>query len=138
VGAATTVATWTAEPLDPPNDDTTAVRGPRLGDGPENVTVRDVDVAAVTVTAPLLKTTVLADGVDASNPVPAIVNVAAFAARLAVLDVTVGADGGGGDGPGGGGPGGDCGDGAAAAVNGPTCANLAVGTATLACVLSAV
>jgi hypothetical protein len=105
VGAATTVATCTAAPLDPPNDVTTAVRAPTLGDD-ENVTVRDVGVAAVTVPMPLLRTTVLADGVDASKPVPAIVNVAAFWARFAELKVTVGADGGVGVGPGGVGPGG--------------------------------
>jgi hypothetical protein len=65
-----------------PNDVTTAVRGPRPG-GEENVTVKDVGVAAVTVPAPLLRTTVLAAGVDASKPVPAIANVVAFWARLA-------------------------------------------------------
>ncbi len=57
----------------------------------ENVTVSDVAVAAVTVpTAPLLNVTTLLAAV-VLKLVPAIVSVAALGARLAVLDVTVGA-----------------------------------------------
>lgn len=54
------------------------------------VTVSDVEVAAVTVpTAPLLNATVLLAAVEL-NPVPVIVTVEAFAAKLAVALVTVG------------------------------------------------
>lgn len=57
----------------------------------ENVTVSDVAVAAVTVPiAPLLKVTTFSSGV-VLKLVPAMVIVAAFAARFAVLAVTVGA-----------------------------------------------
>lgn len=56
----------------------------------ENVTVRDVVVAVVTVpVTPLLKTTVLRDATG-SKPRPLIVIVAEFAPRFAVLLVTVG------------------------------------------------
>ena len=56
----------------------------------ENVTVRAVAVAAVTVpTAPLLNTTVLLAAV-VSNPKPFIVNVEDPANRSAVLLVTTG------------------------------------------------
>jgi len=56
----------------------------------ENVTVSEVVVAAVTVpTAPLLKATVLFAAV-ALKPVPVMVTVDAFAARLLVELVTVG------------------------------------------------
>ena len=95
VGAATTVATWTAVPLDPPKDVTTAVSDPRLVGCVDNVTVKDVVVAEVTAPkAPRLNATVLADGVVASKPLPAMVSVGAFLARLAVLMVTVGGVGG--------------------------------------------
>lgn len=54
---------------------TTAVRLPAEAGFVENVTVSDVDVAAVTVpTAPLLKTTELLEAV-ASKPKPSIVIV---------------------------------------------------------------
>lgn len=57
----------------------------------ENVTVKAVAVAAVTVpTAPLLKVTTFSAAVVLKF-VPAIVIVAALAARLALLEVTVGA-----------------------------------------------
>jgi len=66
------------------------VRLPALG-LVENVTVKEVDVAAVTVPiAPLLKVTTFSSGV-VLKLVPAMVMVAAFAARFAVLAVTVGA-----------------------------------------------
>lgn len=56
----------------------------------ENVTVSDVAVAVVTVpTAPLLNVTALLAAV-VLKPVPAIVTVEAFAARLVVAVVTVG------------------------------------------------
>lgn len=56
----------------------------------ENVTVRAVAVAVVTVpTAPLLRVTVLFDAV-VSKPNPLIVIVDAFAPRFAVLAVTTG------------------------------------------------
>jgi len=92
VGAATTVATTTAAPLDPPKEVTTAVRFPALVGGADSVTVSEVAVAAVTVpTAPLLRTTVLADAVAASKPVPRMVSVGALMARPARLGDTVGA-----------------------------------------------
>ena len=47
-------------------------------------------VALVTVPVPLLRVTVLFDGV-VSNPVPAMVRVVALIARLAVFEVTMGA-----------------------------------------------
>ncbi len=68
-----------------------AVRLPARG-VVENETVSDVAVAAVTVpTAPLLKVTTLLAAV-VLKLVPAMVIVAALAARLAVLAVTVGTD----------------------------------------------
>ena len=95
VGAATTVATWTAVPLDPPKDVTAAVSDPRLVGCVDNVTFKDVAVAEVTAPkAPRLNATVLADGVVASKPLPAMVSVGAFLARLARLWVTVGGVGG--------------------------------------------
>ncbi len=69
---------------------TTAVRDPTVDGLVENVTVRDVVVAAVTVpTAPLLKTIVFREATG-SKPRPAIVNVAEFAPRFAVLLVKAG------------------------------------------------
>ena len=83
------VATCTAVPLVPPNDVTLAVRLPRDG-GVANVTVNRVEEFAVTVpTVPLLRVTVLVPTV--SNPVPSMTRLLAVRARLAMLDVTVGA-----------------------------------------------
>lgn len=84
-----TDATCTAAPLENELTVTVAVNAPAPG-LVENVTVRAVAVAAVTVpTAPLLKTTVLLPGV-VLKPKPLIVMVAAVNNRLAVDDVTVG------------------------------------------------
>ena len=89
VGAATTVATWTAVPLLAPLVVTTAVRLPAVLRG-VRVTVNEVDVALEIVpTAPLLKVTVLLANV-VSNPVPLMVSVVAPSARLAVFKVMVG------------------------------------------------
>ena len=56
------------------------------------VTVSEVEVAAVTVpAAPLLKVTKLLAGVVVLKPVPVMVMEVALMARLAVLEVTVGA-----------------------------------------------
>lgn len=69
---------------------TTAVRLPIVVGLVENVTVRAVAVAVVTVpTPPLLKATVLFPAV-VSKPDPAMVIVAALAPRAAVLLVTNG------------------------------------------------
>ena len=69
---------------------TMAVRMPAAAGLVENVTVRDVAVAAVTVpTAPLLNTTVFCDAVVLKAR-PVIVTVLAFAARPEVLAVTDG------------------------------------------------
>lgn len=69
---------------------TTAVKLPAVVGLVDNVTVREVAVAAVTVpTAPLLKTTVFLLAIG-SNPRPLIVSVVALAARLEVLLVTTG------------------------------------------------
>lgn len=69
---------------------TTAVRLPAAAGLKENVTVRAVVVAAVTVPiAPLSRATELFAGV-ASKPKPLITNVAALTAMLAVLLVTTG------------------------------------------------
>ena len=91
VGSGTTVATVTAGPLEKPNDITVAFSAPRLDGRVEKVTVKDVAVADVTVpTAPRLeKTTVLPEGVG-SKPTPAMVNVVAPSARVAVVEVTKG------------------------------------------------
>ena len=89
VGAATMVATWTALPLVPPKEVTTAVRLPRDG-AVAKVMVNWVAVALVTVPVPVLRTTVLLAAV-VSNPVPAMVRVVALMARLLVFKVTVGA-----------------------------------------------
>lgn len=86
-----TVATCTAEPLITPPEVTMAVKLPADIGLVLKVTVSEVVVAAVTVpTAPLLNETVLLAAV-ALKPVPLIVIVAAFAAKLAVELVTVGA-----------------------------------------------
>jgi len=85
-----TAPTWIAVPLEAPLVVTIAVKLPATGDV-ENVTVNAVDVAVVMVpTAPLLNTTLLFNAV-VSNPVPAIVIVVEFAAKLVELTVTVGA-----------------------------------------------
>lgn len=85
-----TVATCTAEPLVTPPDVTMAVKLPAVVGFVVNVTVNDVDVAAVTVpTAPLLKDTVLFAAV-VLKPVPVIVTVDALAAKFDVELVTVG------------------------------------------------
>lgn len=69
---------------------TMAVRLPAAAGLVENVTVRDVAVAAVTVpTAPLLNTTVFCEAVVLKAR-PVIVTVLAFAARFEVLAVTDG------------------------------------------------
>ena len=69
---------------------TIAVRGPADVGLTPKVTVKDVDVAAVTVpVAPLLNTTVLLPGV-VEKPTPAIVIVAALAAKSAVDEVITG------------------------------------------------
>jgi hypothetical protein len=84
-----TVATWTAEPLLTLFVVTMAVKFPAFG-CVENVTVRTVAVADVTVpTAPLLKTTELFAAV-VSNPNPLIASVVVANARLTVLLVTTG------------------------------------------------
>jgi len=84
-----TDATCTADPLENELTDTVAVNAPAPG-LVENVTVRAVAVAAVTVpTAPLLNTTVLLPGV-VLKPKPLIVMVVAVNDRFAVEDVTVG------------------------------------------------
>jgi hypothetical protein len=86
-----TEATCIDEVLDTPLDDTTAVRLPAFG-FVENDTVNEVAVDAVTVpTAPLLKVTTLLPGVVLKF-VPAIVMVAALAASVDVLLVTVGTE----------------------------------------------
>lgn len=85
-----TVAICTAEPLLTLLLVTTAVKLPAVAGLVENVTVRTVRVAVVTVpTAPLLNTTVLFPAV-VSKPKPLMVTVAALAARFAVLLVTTG------------------------------------------------
>ncbi len=84
------VATCTAEPLLSALDVTLAVMLPTVVGLVENVTVRDVVEAEVTVpTAPLLNVTVLSSGV-ALKPNPLMTSVVASAARLAVLTVTTG------------------------------------------------
>lgn len=86
-----TDATCTAAPFGTPLTVTIAVRLPALG-VVENDTVNDVAVAEVTVPmAPLLKVTTLFAAV-VLKLVPAMVTVDAFAAKLAVLAVTVGAE----------------------------------------------
>lgn len=85
-----TFATWTAEPLLTPLEVTTAVSEPAIVGLVVNVTVSDVEVAAVTVpAAPLLNDTVLLAAVGL-KAVPAIVMVVASAAKLEVLLVTTG------------------------------------------------
>lgn len=66
------------------------VKLPAVAGFVENVTVREVFVALVTVpTAPLFSTTVLRDAIG-SNPNPLTVSVLEFAARDAVLLVITG------------------------------------------------
>ena len=85
-----TVATFKAAPLLCEFVVTTAVKSPAVVGLVENVTVNKVAVAVVTVpTAPLLKTTVLLPAV-VLKPNPAIVIVAALAARFDELVVTTG------------------------------------------------
>ena len=85
---ATTVATCTGLPLLDPLLVTTAVKLPTDG-GVFNVTVNWVAVALVTVPVPLLRVTVLFPAV-VSKPEPVMISVVAVAARLLVLEVTVG------------------------------------------------
>ena len=83
-------ATCTAEPLFWLLVVTITVRLPAVAGRVENVTVRDVLVAAVTVpTALLFKTTVFRDAIG-SNPKPLIVRVFELAARADVLLVMTG------------------------------------------------
>ena len=90
VTTGTAFATLTAAPLDRLFVVTTAVRLLLAIGFVLSVTVNEVAVAAVTVpTAPLLRTTVLFDGVG-SKPNPVIVRVAAFASRLPLAAVTTG------------------------------------------------
>lgn len=90
VTTGTALATLTAAPLDKLFVVTTAVRLLLAVGFVLIVTVKEVAVAAVTVpTAPLLRTTVLFDGVG-SKPNPLIVRVAAFARRLPLAAVTTG------------------------------------------------
>ena len=89
-GGATIEAIWTAAPLLPPNDVTTAVRVPRLG-GVENASVREVAVAALTEKTPLLRTTELLAGDVASKFEPEMRIEGAFPASGAEVDVTAGA-----------------------------------------------
>lgn len=85
-----TFAICTAVPLVSVLVVTMAVRLPASAGSVENVTVRSVAVAEVTVpTALLLNTTVLFAAAG-SKPKPLITTVAEFAARLAVLTVTTG------------------------------------------------
>lgn len=85
-----TLATCTGVPLEREFVVTVAVRLPAVVGRVENVTVRVVCVAVVTVpTAPLLKTTVLRDATG-SNANPRISTVVRCAARLSVLIVTTG------------------------------------------------
>ena len=85
-----TLATCTAEPLSSKSVVTTAVNVPATVGSVENVTVKVVGVAAVTIpTAPSLNETELSLAV-ASNPKPWITKVLALAARLVVLLVTTG------------------------------------------------
>ena len=83
-------ATWTAFPLLTPARVTIAVRFPAVRT-PENVTVKVVAVAAVTVpVTPLLNTTVLLPGVAESKPNPLMTKVAVLSNKLAVLLVMTG------------------------------------------------
>lgn len=85
-----TFAICTGVPLEREFVVTVAVRLPAVVGRVENVTVRVVSVAAVTVpTAPLLKTTVLREATG-SNANPRMVTVVWLAARLMVLLVTTG------------------------------------------------
>jgi hypothetical protein len=85
-----TVATSTAAPLLSESVDTTAVSDPAAVGFVENLTVKVVEVAAVTLpTAPLVNVTKLSPA-DVSKPKPWIVTVLAFAARFVVLLVTTG------------------------------------------------
>lgn len=85
-----TFATWTAAPLLTLLLVTTAVKLPAVVGLVVNVTVNEVEVAAVTVpAAPLLNVTVLLEAVGL-KAVPAIVIVEALAARPVVLLVTTG------------------------------------------------
>src|SRR5262245_4627348 len=89
-GAGSTVATWTATPLDNPLLVTIAVRLPAIVGLVEKVTVSVVAVAAVTVPiAPRLKTTPLL-AATASKPKPLMVMVVAVKDKLAALGVTTG------------------------------------------------
>ena len=90
VTTGSTVATCKAVPLATPLVVTMAVNEPAEVGLTPKVTVNDVLVAAVTVpVAPLLNVTRLLPGV-VEKPSPAMVIVAAFAARLEVDEVTTG------------------------------------------------
>ena len=88
VGGATMVATCTAEPLLMLLVVTCAVRFPREG-ALLKVTVNWVAVAAVTVPVPLLKVTILLDGVVLKFE-PEMIRVVALDARFAVFWFTAG------------------------------------------------
>ena len=86
-----TFATLTAAPLEKPFVVTTTVRLPAVVGFVENVTVRVVAVAAVTVpTAPLSKVTEFS-AATVLKPAPVIVTVDALAANEVVVAVTAGA-----------------------------------------------
>jgi hypothetical protein len=90
VTTGSTVATRIAVPLFTVFVVTIAVRLPTMVGRVENVTVSEVDVAAVTVpTAPLLNTTVLLAAVE-SKPEPLMVMVFALTNILPVFWVTIG------------------------------------------------
>ena len=91
VGAGTTLATCTGDPLDRPKDVTTAVSAPRLG-ACESDTVSCVAVAAVTEPAPLLRMTILPAAVG-SKLNPLMTSVVEPTARPAELGVTIGRGG---------------------------------------------
>lgn len=85
-----TFATCTGVPLEREFVVTVAVKLPAVVGRVENVTVRAVCVAVVTVpTAPLLKTTVLREATG-SNANPRMITVVRSAALLSVLLVTTG------------------------------------------------
>ena len=89
VGTGTTVATCTAAPLLWPLLVTTAFKAPAVRPVMP-VTVKEVEVEAVTVPVPEgVKATVLFPGI-VEKPVPVIVSAVALLARSAVLLVTVG------------------------------------------------
>jgi hypothetical protein len=84
-----TVPTWAREPLLRLLVTTDAVRLPAVG-LVANVTVRDVELAEVTVPVPLLSVTTLFAAVAELNPKPLIVIVVSFTPTLTVLLVITG------------------------------------------------